>query len=603
MYPITQLINKLQNRTRNKHQAVEAAGWNWRVDFVWRFLKCPFFLFSLIYFCVCASVNAQDLNQLTKEKPVRLFGSFGVGGWVYHRGGQPIQDFRGLPYNWYLNGSPTLQVYGFTFPFSFTVSEQQRDFSQPFNQYGVSPYYKWATAHIGYRNMHFSDYTLAGQTFLGAGLEINPGKFRLGLMYGRFRKAVELDTARSATDLPNIIPTYKRMGMAAKIGVGNKSNFIDFIVFKGWDDETSLKNPVNSIILAPGENLNTGVKMNLRLFKQLYFDLDVAGSAVTLDKRRIDTISIINDEIPAALRTAIPLNYSTHFYLAGHGSVTYRTKQFSLRAMYKYVEPDYQSFGSNFIQGDLRDITLSPSLHLVKGKVHWSASLGQRTDNLGGYKLATTKRTLISSSLNATISPSFGVGLSYGNFGMNAQNARVLLNDSIRVSTVNQTIGANFRYQKAGDQKTTMIVGMFNYSNMDDRNEVTARFTASKVLLGNLNYALNLPKKFITFSLALNATRVQTRLAEVWSAGPNAGVTKSNKKQTIRASLNAGYQIRFQNEASDGGILNVNTDLSFLPNKKHALSLLLNVLQNTSSAVSVYAFNEQRITMRYMYHF
>jgi len=48
------------------------------------------------------------------------------------------------PFTWMLTGSPTLSVYGITLPFSFTISEQQRNFRQPFNKFGVSPYYKWA---------------------------------------------------------------------------------------------------------------------------------------------------------------------------------------------------------------------------------------------------------------------------------------------------------------------------------------------------------------------------------------------------------------------------------------------------------------------------
>ncbi|MEQ8338575.1 MAG: hypothetical protein RIA62_14560 [Cyclobacteriaceae bacterium] len=44
-------------------------------------------------------------------------------------------------------------------------------FQQPFNQYGMSPTYKNVTAHIGFRSMNFSRYSLAGHLFLVPGLK------------------------------------------------------------------------------------------------------------------------------------------------------------------------------------------------------------------------------------------------------------------------------------------------------------------------------------------------------------------------------------------------------------------------------------------------
>jgi len=81
---------------------------------------------------------------------------------------------------WYLQGSPVITVYGIVLPFSFRLSEQQRDFRQPFNQFGVSPYYKWAKLHLGYRSHNWSTYALAGHSITGVGLELTPGKFQVG---------------------------------------------------------------------------------------------------------------------------------------------------------------------------------------------------------------------------------------------------------------------------------------------------------------------------------------------------------------------------------------------------------------------------------------
>ncbi len=80
-----------------------------------------------------------------------------------------------------LSGAVTVALPGgISLPFSAVLGNQGSSFRQPFNQFGVSPTYKWATVHAGYRNVSFSPFTLAGHTFLGGGVELNPGKFRLG---------------------------------------------------------------------------------------------------------------------------------------------------------------------------------------------------------------------------------------------------------------------------------------------------------------------------------------------------------------------------------------------------------------------------------------
>ncbi|MFM9943714.1 MAG: hypothetical protein ACKVQB_00630 [Bacteroidia bacterium] len=554
----------------------------------------------------CLLVNyysaSQDISQIGKPKAVKFYGSVGVGGWVYNHSGSDLEK-RGVPFSWYLNGSPTLQLYSFTFPFSFTVSEQQRDFSQPFNQYGVSPYYKWFTAHIGYRNMMFSQYTMTGQTFLGGGIEINPGILRFGAMYGRFRKAVSFDTSHSDYSLPNLFPTYKRMGAAAKIGIGRKANFFDLILFKGWDDEHSLSLPDSIIGSTPGENICLGLKMNFNPFKNCIIDIDAGASALTIDKRRTDSESDLQSQIPQFINNLIVVNYGTHLYFGGQAGVSYSFKKFRIRGQYKYVEPDFETYGSNYIQGDLQDITLSPSVSFAKGKLNLSTTIGRRNDNLFGYKKGTTTRTLLNANINATVSKNFGFGLQYGNFGTSQQNGRVLLNDSVRVSTINQNMGGNVRFQSIKSNTTKMLLCMVNLSVMDDRNEVTKGFTQSNVIVSSINYSFNNSKKKYGYSFSVMGSKVISRNNSVLSFGPNIGLNVTNKKQNLKLNLSTGIQFRNSNNKSDGTIANLSGDLSYSINKKNTLTSGVNIIKNTGSNISSYSFNEQRLTVRYMYSF
>ena len=70
-------------------------------------------------------------------------------------------------------------IYGLSLPFSFNVSQYSESYEDPFTQFGISPSYKWAKLHLGYRSIQFSPFVFDGQNFLGAGVELNPGSILL----------------------------------------------------------------------------------------------------------------------------------------------------------------------------------------------------------------------------------------------------------------------------------------------------------------------------------------------------------------------------------------------------------------------------------------
>jgi hypothetical protein len=251
--------------------------------------------------------KSQDLEQIGKEKPVKFSGGLTVLGNFYQVSG--IEP-RSKPFLWSINGSPTITVLGVSFPFYFNIGAQNRSFSQPFNQFGVSPRYKWLTTHIGYRSLNFSNYTLSGIVMLGGGLEIRTKKFRFGAIAGRINKAVREDTTQSFI-APQ--PAYKRMGFSAKIGVGTESNYFDLIVLKAKDEGASYVDA--PLRLKPAENVVLGVNSKLLLFKHINLGFEVAGSAYTRNNL-LDSINF--NDVPKELRTIMKINISTQLLFAGN---------------------------------------------------------------------------------------------------------------------------------------------------------------------------------------------------------------------------------------------------------------------------------------------
>ena len=181
-------------------------------------------LLTLIAGIFCKeTIRAQDLGSLGSQKPFTLRGSAQVRGIFYNASG--IQNRR-TPFSYLFAGNLVASFYGVSMPVNFSISEEDRSVSQPFNQFGISPHYKWITVHLGYQNVNFSPYTLAGYTMLGAGVELTPGKFRLGFMYWRLNRATTIDTTTQS-----LAPiSFSRKAFAVKIGYGTEKSFIDFSI-------------------------------------------------------------------------------------------------------------------------------------------------------------------------------------------------------------------------------------------------------------------------------------------------------------------------------------------------------------------------------------
>jgi hypothetical protein len=142
-----------------------------------------YFLPVVMLVFYCSSLSAQDLSKLKTQKPFAIDGTLSTTANFYTISGkESTRD----PFSYVLSGNVNVSVYSLQLPFSFTYSNSSFNYAQPFNRFGISPEYKWIRLHLGYRSMSFSPLTMAGHSFLGAGVELNPGKLRFGAVYGRF---------------------------------------------------------------------------------------------------------------------------------------------------------------------------------------------------------------------------------------------------------------------------------------------------------------------------------------------------------------------------------------------------------------------------------
>ncbi|MBF9142358.1 hypothetical protein [Hymenobacter properus] len=495
------------------------------------------------------AAGAQDLATLAQQKPVTLTGTLDLRTVLYGYSGSITA--RRKPVSYVLAGRPKLNIYGVAVPLEFVVSEQDRAVRQPFNQFGLSPTYKWATAHLGYRNLTWSPFTLAGHTMLGAGLELNPGKFHFGLMVGRFARATAVDATTGLT-----APfAFSRRGFAARLGVGTvDKSFIDFTIVKGRDDSSSVSRQdrlaagANGTLVQPAENLALGVGTRLGFGKNKYWFID-GDAAVSLFTRRLGSRLVLGEStLPSAvdntLGRLISLNGSTEAYTAWQAGAGYWKNGRGLKVRYRRISPGYQSMGAYFFQDDVANLTVSPSFALFKQKLRLSGSFGVQQDNLRGQKQLTSKRLIGSASASADFTERFGVDLNYTNFTTDQQQAgAVQVADSFRLAQTTQSFSVAPRYVLMGEH--------YGHAVLLSVDRSTLRALGSNVLdkLGEftaLNAFLNYQLTLVAPRLTLGATYNYTELDLSQGTDLNQGLQLSAdrpflKRDALRVGLRGSW--------------------------------------------------------------
>lgn len=519
------------------------------------------FCFGCIFYFPFSSVSAQQLEGIAGQKPFTIHGNVGANLIGYSISGI---DERMPPWNVLLSAQATASLYGVAIPFSFRYSGKKAEYGQPFNQFGLSPQYKWLTVHGGYRTIRFSDFTLAGHTFLGGGVEMNPGKFRFGCVYGRFR-----DQAQEISPAQDTLNRFSRKGLAMKLGVGSTNSFIDFMVLRIQDDSTSFPDSLVNPGVTPEQNVVMGINTRLPLGKKLLFETEIAGSMFASDMTAQGFEAL--EELPSWLRNnpVMNLNVSSEFTTAIRSSLLYKEKGFSSRLEYRRIDPGYKSMGAYYFTSDVEQATFAPAITLFKRKLLLRGSVGIQRDNLRNTKKATTVRAISSASVVFNPVPAFGLDVNYSNYSNNRRPGTLPLIDSLKQyhTTANFTITPRLLLIRPEKQHLFFLV--VSRMEMNDKNAWTALYTENRALILNLNYNLNLVKSGITIQGGLLHNRLENSTTDLRTTGLTAGISKS----VLDARLQAGWNnsVVLNHSGQEGFIFSSTLQATFQINKHHNL--------------------------------
>jgi hypothetical protein len=525
-------------------------------------------LYSLL--ALALHSRAQQVGSLLKAQPVTFSGNVSATAIFYDAKGIPN---RYLPFNYVIAGNPTLAIYGMQIPFAFVVGKQQSSFTQSFNQFGMSPTYKWITVHAGYRSLAFSPYTLAGHTVLGGGIELNPGKFRFAFLYGQFNKATAQDTAQS---LYFSTFTYKRTGMSVRIGYGTEDNHFDLIGLKAKDDASSIKiskGLADSSGITPAENTVAGYALVLSFWKKrITFESNGALSLYTSDLNAPKIVDSSYDKTVKDLSGIATVRTSSEADGAIDAAIKYKTRNFSVRLQYRHVDPGYQSMGAYFLNNDLENYTVAPAFSAWKRRIRFSGSLGFQRDDLAKTKRAQSHKWIGSANLSADFTERLGLDLNYSNYSVNSTVKTIRFADSLRVVESSSQFSFTPRYTIPGASFSHTIFFSGNLSKAKELNPGREDSLNSDITTNNyfLNYQLNFVAAAASVFISLNHTKLSSAVLTDGNDGITLGGSKGWLKNKLNLSANAGYLISKRDEEK-GRVLNGNFQCRWAIYGRHAL--------------------------------
>ncbi len=550
------------------------------------------FLFLLVLISI--KISAQDIENLIKEDPIKFSGSFTLYNSIYHINGM---DPRRKDFSWYITGNPTLILYGIDIPFNFTISEQERSNRQPFNQFSITPSYKWAKLYLGYTNITWSPFTWAGQTALGAGIELNPSKFRFGFLYGQLNRAVDEDVTTTQTQTP----TFKRMGYATRIGYGTEASHFDLIFLKGKDDENSLNAIPQKTVVLPAENAVLGLSSKLKLSEKLFWNLDFATSIYNRDVRAADFTN--DDPFISKFSSLLDVNTATQVYNALQSDVSFVTKRVKLKVKYKRIEPDYTSMGAYYFQTDVENITLEPSFNFPKQKLRFSSSFGKQRDNLLNKKSFTTKRFIGNLGMDWSPTKFFGINTNYSNYSGDQSKGLKIPNQLVQQSYVSQNILISPRLTFIKEKVSHLHVLVLNRQWLLDKNSNTSKLSEYEVNTLNYSGTLIFNKRALTLGGSFMHTTFDSFSNTNLLNGFAINANKSYLGNKLLTGISIGETFHQLNNEPFANIINFSSQNSYAINQHHGLNFLVNFISNESKISTVDSFTEYNIDLGYTYTF
>lgn len=503
-----------------------------------------FFITTSTWLANVTVVQGQALDAFSAKKGVTINGSLNASTTSYAANG--IESRRD-PFAWYLNGNLNINLFGYDAPFSFSYSNQGKNYAQPFNQFRFAPSYKWARLYVGSTSMNFSNYTLAGHMFNGVGLELTPPKWHISAMYGTLLKAVPFDV---------LVPesysraSFERKGQGLKVAYQDNGNTYGVSLFHAKDDGSSLPYIPDDATITPRENLAVAFNVRQTIIQRVFVDLEYSVSALNRDVRGEKNAFDSSRGTSNLLSHFLSPTNNTRYFDAIQAGLGYTGSFYTVQLRYERVAPDFITLGAYNVVNDMRNITVAPSFKLFNGMVNLSANAGMQVNNLDNSKSTDAKRWVANVNANITAGQHWVLNGGYSNFSnytrIRPQTDPYFNNplDTLDFYQVNNTYNGMVMYHTGDKDRQQAITFNTSYQYASDRSSNDSTGPAlSKFFTSNLSYAYSLPPKDLTMSASVNYYKNAAAGLSTTFIGPGVNINKQFLEKTLRTGVSAVYNV------------------------------------------------------------
>lgn len=559
--------------------------------------------------CLTGLLSISTLAQtvdLANLKAVRLSGGLSVNT-LYNSYNPTGAD----PLSYFVSGNVTLQALGTSIPVTLSYSSRKFTYSQPFsyNQIGIHPTYKWATAHLGSSTMTFSPYTLNGHQFNGVGFELAPGKWKINTMYGRLIKA------QGATELTPA--SFQRIGSGVSASWQGDKLRAGLISFYAQDDPNSVTLPARPDTAAPfpqptpQRNLVLGLTAGATLFGWLQFDVEYANSV--LERNRTVTERGTGYAPATLLWRPNATAQSYHAVKSTLNALLKRTNTV-VGLGYERVDPDYVTLGGYFFNNDFTNVTLNLAQPFWGGKLNASGNIGLQWDDLKNSKSSAQRRLVGSANIIATPTPRLNLSFVYSSFYAYTFIRSAIQDisrlspleqiDTLNLAQITQNLATNVVYQLRNTETNVQSLALTGtlMGVVNRQGDLVRRGQLSQVLNGGITYSFGLPKQALTLSTGVNVMDSYVSRNYSRSVGPTFSLNKSFLRNTLTSALMTSY-LHATAEQSVSQLTNARLTVSYAPHERHNFNLLVGSLWQTSSAAGARSNQYTTATLGYTTRF
>lgn len=556
--------------------------------------------------CAGIPLTAQNLASIGKEKPFSFSGSLSFNQIFYSSTGIAA---RRDPYRYLSSGNISLGLYGLNIPLTFSASNGNTSFTQPFNRYSVHPTWKWITAHAGYTAMSFSPYTVNGHVFLGTAVDLEPeGKWKFSALYGRFLKAVQPDTASETRD----VPAFQRMGYGLKAHYGSGADRIELILFRAEDHAATLPHLHDSVGVTPQQNFVVSIAGGKTVFKHFLLKAELATTAITKDTRAQKT----DHEHPLAKSGVFfQPRLSSSYHQAFKTSFDYQKAGWLFGLAYERIDPGYRTLGAYYFNNDLENITVNGMAALMQGKLNVSASTGIQRDNLDLTKVSTMRRMVGALNLNYAPSERLNLSAAYSSFQTftHIRSQFEAINqltpyespDTLNFTQLSRNASLSGMYAVAATENRRQNINIqLTCQDAADRQGETERNSATRFYNFSAGYAMSFIPANMNVAISFNTTINRGAHFQSRMIGPTAVVSRTFFQRKLRTTLSSAYNRTYSHGPSINTIFNTRLNGALTVRNKHSVNLSTVMVKRITGTESVgKRFTELTATLGYAYSF